>query len=181
MLCGGVCRTWAGFWKQILTMCVLRLQMKPSEWGGVLSGSTVSTATSCARLCVKNTGRKPAAPPCSRGKDISICAVLSSQSLCHSWSVALQIHFWRLPVRAARSLRRTTSIADGRARAAQLLLESQDIPVDLLFRLDAQAVSVACKNGFQPEAQSRVPAGSSDLSAVLQALILSGRNPPSRV
>ena len=119
MLWAVVSMTWASFWKQILTMCVLRLQMKPSEWGGVRSGNTISTATSCARLCVKNTGRKPAAPPCSRGKDISICAVLSSQSLCHSWPVSLQINFWRLPVRLARSLRHPTSIADGRgARSA---------------------------------------------------------------
>lgn len=102
------------------------LAVETIRTGWCAKGKTISTATSCARLCVKNTGQKPAAPPCSRGKDISICAVLSSQSRCHSLSVALQIDFWRLPVPAGRLLCRQASMAGGRARAAFRLPESQN-------------------------------------------------------
>ena len=157
------------------------LAVETIRTGWCAKGKTISTATSCARLCVKNTGQKPAAPPCSRGKDISICAVLSSQSRCHSLSVALQIDFWRLPVPAGRLLCRQASMAGGRARAAFRLPQSQNFFVDFLFRLDARIAPVACKSSFQPEWRARVPALQSDLPVVREAAVLPGRNQPSRV
>lgn len=162
-------------------MCVLRLHLKPSGLGGVRRDKTISTATSCARLCVKNIGQKPAAPPCSRGKETSICAVLSSQRLRHSLSVSSRPDFRRLPARAASLLRLRTSMSDGRARPAPQSSPLQNFLFDFLFRLNARAASVACNHGFQLEQHARVLAHQSRPPALLDSLVLPGRSQPSRV
>ena len=162
-------------------MCVLRLHLKPSGQGGVRRDKTISTATSCARLCVKNTGQKPAAPPCSRGKETSICAVLSSQRLRHSLSVPSQPDSRRLPAPAARLLRHRTSMSDDRKRPTPQSSPRQNFSFDFLFRLNACAASVACNHGFQLEQHACVLAHQSRLPALLESLALPGRSQPSRV